>query len=146
MRAPLRVSLVAACGVFLAALLAGLFHGDSINGHILTPLEELPMALIAAIMSSALALLGTWLGMRRGSIHHLTYRAGLAVASIYAVATFLANATIHTSPQTVTFPSHEANIQGLKVLIIGVLWGTGAPYAIALLVNRFKVFRVPNGA
>jgi hypothetical protein len=146
MRTPLRVSLVAASVVFFAALLAGLFHGDSINGHILTPLEELPMALIVAILSSALALLGAWLGMRRASIQNLSYVSGLAVAFLYLAATFVANATIPAAPRTEVIPSHEATLQGVKDLIFVALWGIGAPYVIALLVRRFKVLGGPGGA
>jgi hypothetical protein len=145
MSTPFRVSLVAASGVFFAALLAGLLHHDTINGHTLTPLEELPTALVLAVIFSALALLGTWLATRRGNLQQLTYRTGLAVALLYVVATFLANAFIYTAPQTVTFPSQEANILGLEVLLIGTLWGIGAPYALALLVSRFSFFRRPNG-
>jgi hypothetical protein len=145
-RTPLRVSLVAASVVFLAALLAGLFHGDSINGHILTPLEELPLALIVAILFSALAVLGTWLGMRRASLQHLSCRSGLALALLYVAATFVANATIHAAPRTEVIPSHEATIQGLKDLIFIALWGIGAPYLIALLFRRFKAPRGLGGA
>src|SRR5258707_11065487 len=146
MRTPFRVSLVAACGVFLAALLAALFHHNTINGHTLTPLEQLPEALVLAVTFSALALLGAWLGMRRGNIQYLTYRAGLTVALLYVAASFLANTIIYTAPQTVTFPSHEANVQGLEVGLIGLLWGIGAPYAIALLSRRFKFFETSNAA
>jgi hypothetical protein len=146
MRTPFKVSLVAASGVFFAALLAELLRHDSIGGHILTPLEELPTALVLAVISSALTLLGTWLGIRRGNSQQLTYRTGLAVAVLYVVATFLANAFIYTAPQTVTFPSKEANILGLEVLLIGTLWGIGAPYTIALLVSRFRFFGRPDGA
>jgi hypothetical protein len=146
MRTPFRVSLVAACGVFFAALLAALFHHNSINGRTLTPFEQIPEALVLAVMASALALIGTWLGTRRGGIQHLTYRTGLAVAFLYVVITFLANASLSTAPRTVTFPSHEANIQGLEVLSIGTLWGTFAPYVISLLVSRIRFFRTSNGA
>jgi hypothetical protein len=146
MRTPFRVSLVAACGVFLAALLAALLHHNTINGRVLTPLEQLPDAIFIAILFSGLGLLGTWLGMRRGKIEYLTYRAGLAVALLYIAASCLGNATIYTAPQTVTFPSHEANIQGLEVLLIGTLWGIGAPYTIALVVSRFKLFAKSNVA
>jgi hypothetical protein len=145
MSTPFRISLVAASCVFVAALLAGLLHHDSIGGHNLTPLEELPTALVLAVISSAFTLLGTWLGMRRGNFQQLTYRTGVGVAVLYVVATFLANTFIYTAPQTVTFPSKEANILGLEVLLIGTLWGIGAPYAIALLVRRFSFFRRPNG-
>jgi LytS/YehU family sensor histidine kinase len=146
MRTPFSVSLVAACGVFVAALLAALLHHNTINGHTLTPLEQLPEALVLAVMFSAFALLGTWLGMRRGTIQHLTYRTGLIVALLYVAASFLANALIYTAPQTVTFPSHEANVQGVEVMLIGMLWGIGTPYTIALLVRRFKFFGTFNGA
>src|SRR6266404_410328 len=95
MRTPFKVSLVAACGVFLAALLAALFHHNTINGHTLTPLEQLPEALVLAVTFSALALLGAWLGMRRGNIQYLTYRAGLTVALLYVAASFLANTIIY---------------------------------------------------
>jgi hypothetical protein len=137
MRTPFRVSLVAACAIFSTALLAAIFRHDTINGHVLTPLEQLPTALILATIFAALALLGTWLGLRRGNIQQLTYRAGLTIALLYVVASILANA-IHSSPRTVTFPSHEADIMGLEVLVIGTLWGTGAPCVIALLVSRFR--------
>lgn len=147
MRTPFRVSLVAASGVFFSALFSGLLRRhDSIGGHILTPIEELPTALVLGVISSAFAMLGTWLGIRRGNVQELTYRTGLAVAMLYVVATFLANAFIHTWPQKVTFPSHEANILGLEVLLIGTLWGIGAPYAITLLVSRFRCFGKPGDA
>ena len=146
MRTPFSVSLVAACGVFAAALLAALFHHNTINGHVLTPLEQLPEALVLAVMLSALALLGTWLGLRRAIIQHLTYRAGLTVGALYVAVSFLINAAIPTTPKTVTFPSHEANVQGLEVLLIGMLWGIGAPYVIALLVRRVNLFGTFNGA
>ena len=55
MRTPLKVSLVASSGVFLAALLAVLFHHNTINGRTLTPLEQLPAALAAATLFSALS-------------------------------------------------------------------------------------------
>lgn len=51
MRTPFKVSLVAACGVFVAALLSALFHQDTINGHTQTPLEQLPTALVMAVIS-----------------------------------------------------------------------------------------------
>jgi len=145
MNSPFRVSLVAAGGVFFAALFAGLLHHDTMNGHTLTPLEELPAAIVLAVIFSALALLGTWLGTRRGNLQQLTYGTGLAVALFYVLATFLANAFIYTAPQTVTFPSQQANILDLEVLLIGTLWGIGAPYALALLVSRLSFFRKPNG-
>jgi hypothetical protein len=60
MRTPFRVSLVAASGVFLLALFSGLLRRhDSIGGHILTPMEELPTALVLGVISSAFAMLGT---------------------------------------------------------------------------------------
>jgi hypothetical protein len=146
MRTPIMVSVVAACCVFVVALLAALFHHNKVNGHVLTPLEQLPEALILAVIFSALALLGTWLGMRRGKIQHLTYRAGLAVALLYLVASFLVNTSIHTAPQTVTIPSHEFDVQGRKVMLIGLLWGIGVPYAMALVVRRFRFFATTDGA
>ena|ERR1700675_891363 len=146
MRTPFKVSLVAACGVFLAALLTVLLHHDTINGHTLTPLEQLPTAIVAAVVFSALALFGTWLGMRRNSSQHLTYRAGIAIALLYAVTTFVANAITQGAPRTVTFPSHDANVLGVEVLLIGTLWGIGAPYVIALLVSRFKFLGTSNDA
>ena len=78
MSTPFRVSLVAASGVFFAALLAGLLHHDTFNGHTLTPLEELPTAFVLAVIFSALALLGTWLGTRRGNPQRLAYQIGRA--------------------------------------------------------------------
>ena len=146
MRTPFKVSLVASCGVFFAALLTTLLRNDTVNGHVLTPLEQLPTALVLAVLFSVLALLGTWLGLRRSSVQHLTYRAGLAIASLYVVATILANAISHGAPQTVTLPSHEANVQLVKTLLIGTLWGIGAPYAISLLIRKFKLLGTRNGA
>jgi hypothetical protein len=146
MRTPFTVSLVAACCVFLAALLAAFFHQNTINGHTLTPLEQLPISLVIAALFSGLALLGTWLGMRRGRIEHLTYRAGLAVALLYVAASYLANATGDTAPRTEIIPSHEASVHGLQVLAIGVLWGIGAPYVIALLVRQVKFLGKSNDA
>jgi hypothetical protein len=146
MSTPFRVSLVAASGVFFAALLAGLLHHDTFNGHTLTSLEELPTAFVLALIFSALALIGTWLGTRPGNPQPLVYRTGLAVALLYVVATFLANALIYTAPKTVTLPSHEANIWALEALLIGTLWGIGAPYVLALLVSPFSFFGKPNGA
>ena len=133
---PLRVSLVASSGVFVAALLAVLFHQNTFNGHTLTPMEQLPAALLIATLFSAMALLGTWLGLRNGP--HVTYLAGLVGALIYLAATILANSLIHTAPRTVTIPSQEAAYESLKILVMGVVWGTGAPYLIALLTRRFK--------
>jgi len=75
MRTPLKVSLVASSGVFLAALLAVLFHHNTINGRTLTPLEQLPAALAAATLFSALSLLGTWLGLRNA--RQVTYLAAM---------------------------------------------------------------------
>jgi hypothetical protein len=140
------VSVVAACGVFVAALLAAVFHHNIVNGHVLTPLEQLPEALILAVIFAVLALLGTWLGMRRGKIQRLTYRAGLAVAVLYLVASFLVNISIHTAPQTVTIPSHEADVHGLNMMLLGLLWGIGVPYGIALVVRRFNFFATTDGA
>jgi hypothetical protein len=68
------------------------------------------------------------------------------VALLYVVATFLANALIYTTPKIVTPPSHEADIWALEALLIGTLWGIGAPYVLALLVSRFGFFGRPNGA
>jgi len=94
MRTPFKVSVIVASGVFFSALLAGLLrHDDSIGGHILTPMEELPTALVLGVISAAFAMLGTWLGIRRSNSQNLTYRTGLAVAFFYVVATFLANAS-----------------------------------------------------
>jgi hypothetical protein len=146
MPTPFRVSLVTACCVFAVVLLIGLFHHDTIGGHVLTPMEELPTALVVAVLVSALGLLGTWLGLRNSCVQRSTYRAGLAVAVLYGGASFVANATIDTGPQTVTFPSHEANMMGLEVLLIATLWGIGAPYAIALIVSRVKLFGKSNEA
>ena len=132
------MSLVAASGVFTAALLAALLHRNTFNGHVLTPLEQLPTALVIALIGSVCALLGTWVGLRRGHIHPLTYRAGLLVALIFVVASFLAN-EIFAAPRTVTIPSHEANVLGLEVLLISLVWGIGAPFGIALLVKRIRL-------
>lgn len=143
MHNPLKAALVASAGVFLASLLAAVFHDATINGRALTPLEQLPSALIGATIFSALALLGTWLGLRSG--RHVTYLAGIAVSVAYVAATFLANSLFHVSPQTVTIPSHQAAIHGLQVLLMGMVWGIGAPYLIALLVRRLK-FGTSNGA
>ena len=63
MRTPFKISLASAA-VFLATLLVGLFHHDSINGHVLTPAEELPQALLLGTFGGALALFGVWLGLR----------------------------------------------------------------------------------
>jgi hypothetical protein len=131
------VSLVAAFAVFLGPLIEGPLRHDSVNGHTLTPLEQLPTALLLSVTAAGLALLGTWLGLRRVNIQRFPYHAGLAVAFLYVVATLLAGSLTHSAPRTVTFPSHEANILGLEVLVIGVLWGIGAPYLIALLLRRF---------
>ena len=143
MRSPLMVSLGASSGVFLAALLAGLFHNGVINGHTLTPLELLPSALVAATFFAGLALLGVWLALRRAQ--RATYLAGMAVSVVYVATTILANTLIHTSPQKVSIPSQQAAVQGLELLLVGTLWGLGAPYLIARLVGRVKL-GTSNGA
>jgi hypothetical protein len=141
MRTPFKVSLVAACAVCLAAMLAVMLNHDTIDGHALTPSEHLPVALISGAFFAPLALLGTWLGLRGAKIQRLTYRTGLVVALLYVGATFVADALLAlTGPITETFPSQEADIDLLRVLLIGALWGTGAPYLIALLVRRSTFF------
>jgi hypothetical protein len=140
MRTPFKVSLVAACAVFLVAVLTTILRHDTINGHTLTPLEQLPTALVLGAFFALLALLGTWLGLRGAKIQRSPYRAGLVVALLYVGALFLANALGHTGPRTMTLPSHEAGIFALEVLLIGTLWGTGAPYIIALLIWRSQSF------
>jgi Na+-driven multidrug efflux pump len=141
---PYRVSLVTASNVFFAVFLVGLLHHDVMNGHTLTPLEELPTALVVGVIVSGLALLGTWLGTRRGNLEKLTYNTGLAVALLYVLITFLADTFFDTGPRMVTIPSKEANIMGLEVLLTGTLWGVGVPYALALLVSWLSSFGKPN--
>lgn len=142
---PIRVGLVAAGATFLATLMWALPRHDVINGHTLTPLEQLPSALVAATIFSTLTLLGTWLGMRCRESRHLTYRAGLAVSLLFVTVTFIANAITAAGPRTVTFPSHDANILGIKLLLISLLWGIGVPYTISLVVSRFKFLGISNG-
>ncbi len=136
MRGSLKASLVTSCGVFVAALLGMLFHHNVVHGRVLTPLEQLPMALIGATFFSGLAWLGTWLGLRHAKARHASPLAGLVVAVVYIVASLLANALIVMAPRTVTVPSREANFDALEGLLIAALWGIGAPYLIALLVGR----------
>jgi LytS/YehU family sensor histidine kinase len=52
----------------------------SFNGHTLTPLKELPTGFVLAVIFSVLALLGTWLGTRRGNPQRLAYRPGSGIA------------------------------------------------------------------
>lgn len=84
MRTPFKISLVAAVNVFfaafLSALLAGILRHDSWNGHVLTPVEEMPEAFLLAILAGSLALLGSWLGLRRSNPRCLTYRLGLGIS------------------------------------------------------------------
>ena len=136
---PLKAGLVASAAVFVAAFLVVLLHHNTVNGRALTAWEQLPMALIAAVPFSALALLGTWLGLRTAQARLATYRAGLTVALIYFAASILATWLTPAAPQTVTVPSPEAAALGLQTLVIGVAWGFGVPYLIALLVGRLKV-------
>src|SRR3569832_1480285 len=140
MRTPLKVSLVSSAGVFLAALLVGIFHRDSINGHILTPVEELPQALVLATFASALALLGAWLGLRRSASRFPTYRLGLAISLVYVIATSIANALASGPPRTVVVPSREFDIEGMQLLLVGVIWGIGAPCLIAMVLRRLELF------
>src|SRR5689334_5256128 len=114
----LKASLVASSGVFLAALLAVLFHHNTVNGRTLTPLEQLPAALAAAVLFSALYLLGTWLGLRNA--RHVTYPGAVVGMVIYLAATFFANSLIHTAPQTVTVPSPQAARLARDALVVGV--------------------------
>jgi len=135
----------AAC-VFVTVLIACLLRHDTIGQHVLTPVEQLPIGLIAGVIGSSLALLGTWLGICHGGAQQSSYRAGLTVAVLYGVATFLANEVFDTGPRTVTFPSHEAYVLGREVLITGTLWGIGAPYLIAFIVSRARFFEPSHGA
>ena len=138
MQRSLKVSFVASAGVFLAALLAALFHQNTINGHTLTPLEQLPMAVVAATLFAALALLGTWLGLRRNQAAPVNYLAGVAISVVYIFLTFVGNEFIRSPPRTVTVPSREAGFMGLSALVIALVWGIGAPYLIALLAKRLS--------
>jgi hypothetical protein len=146
MRTPFRVSLVTSVGVFAATALALLLHHDTVNGQLLTIPDHLPTALSLGAICSALALLGTWFGLRRGGANSLTYRVGLAVALLYIFASFLINALVRVAPQSVTFPSREANIVGVEIVVLGTLWGIGAPYGIALFVRRLKFLQMQNVA
>src|SRR3954452_14604603 len=101
MRTPFKISLVSSLGVFLAALLVGIFHHDSIDGHVLTPVEELPQALVLATVASALALLGAWLGVRLSEARCLPYRLGLGISPVYILATSFATALASGPPQPV---------------------------------------------
>lgn len=136
MRTPFKVSLAVSSVVFPAALLAVLFHRNTINGHTLTPMEQLPSALVAAVFFSALALLGTWLGLRKA--RHVTYLAGMAGAAIYLALTFVAGSIQYSGPQTVTVPSDQAVYLGMKMLALCLVWGIGVPYLVTLLTRRFR--------
>lgn len=140
MHTPFKVSLVAAVGVFLTALFVGIFHHDSIDGHVLTPLEEMPQALILATFAGSLALLGAWLGLRRSNPWYLTYRLGFGISLVYVIATWLANALASGPPKTVVVPSREFEIEGMQLLLIGTIWGIGAPCLIAVVLKRLKLF------
>ncbi|MBS0416301.1 MAG: hypothetical protein JSR66_01220 [Proteobacteria bacterium] len=141
MRTPFNISLVSCAGVFLPAFLVGIFHHDSIDGHVLTPLEEFPQALVLATVASALALLGAWLGLRHADSRCLTYRLGLGIALVYVMATSVANALTSSPPRTVVVPSHEFAIESVQLLLFGSLWGIGAPWLIAWVLKRFNFFR-----
>src|SRR4051812_5870997 len=136
MRTPFKISLVSSLGVFLAALLVGIFHHDSIDGHVLTPVEELPQALVLATVASALALLGAWLGLRHSDARCLTYRLGLGISLVYVIATSLVNALASGPPQTVVVPSREFYIESMQLLLLGTIWGIGAPWLIATVLRR----------
>jgi len=145
-RTPFRVSLIAAFGIFLEGLLVGLFHHDNFNGHTLTPSEELPLALALAVFFSVLGLLGTWLGTRHGKPQNINYRAGAAVALIYRLASFVANMSTSTAMRTVTVPSPEVDAMGREVLVIALLWGSGAPFVIGRLVSLLDFFGISKNA
>ena len=140
MRTPFKISLIASVGVFLTALLVGIFHHDSIDGHVLTPVEEMPQALILATVAGSLALLGAWLGLRRSNPRCLTYRLGLGISLVYVMATWFANALASGPPQTVVVPSREFEIEGMRLLLIGTIWGIGAPCLIAVVLKRVMLF------
>jgi hypothetical protein len=145
MRTPFKVSLVASVGVFLTALVVSLFHLDSINGHVLTPAEEMPQALALATLAGTLALLGAWLGLRHTNPRCLTDRLGHGIALVYVMATWLADAVTTGPPQTFVIPSREFEIEGVKVLLLGALWGIGAPWLIAAVLKRLKWFQTSDG-
>jgi hypothetical protein len=136
MGSPLKASLVAGAGVFLAALLAALFHHNVINGRTMTLLQKLPMALFAAVLLSALAWLGTRLGLRAAGVKQTTSLTGVIVAAGYVAISFFANAVVVISPRTVTVPSREAGIAALEAVLIAAIWGMGAPFLISLLVGK----------
>jgi hypothetical protein len=144
MRTPFRVSCVTAVILFVVTFFAFDFHHNTINGHVLTPMEQLPEALIATTFVSALALLGTWLGLRRHGGPHMTFRDGVVIAAVYILATYLADQTGDHRPRTVTIPSHEADSQSLQFLAMALVWGIGAPFAIANLAGRLKLFRASD--
>lgn len=140
MRTPFKVSLVASVGVFLATFLVGIFHHDSFNGHVLTPLEEMPQALALATAAGSLALLGAWLGVRHSSPRSLTYRLGLGISLVYVLATWLINTLTSGHPRTVVIPSREFYIETVQVLILGAFWGVAAPCLIAMVLKRLEFF------
>ena len=140
MRTPFKISLVASAGIFLAALLFGVFHHDSISGHVLTPMEEMPQSLILAVVAGLPALLGAWLGLRRSNPKSLTYRLGLGISLVYVMATWIANALASGPPRTEVVPSREFEIEGMQLLLLATLWGIGAPWLIAVVLKRLRFF------
>jgi hypothetical protein len=145
-RTPFKTSLVASGGVFLATLIGfTFFHHDSFNDHVLTPIEEMPGALLLAAVAGALSLLGTWLGLRHSHPHRLTYRLGLGIAVTYVIATWLANTLASGPAKAVVVPSREFYIHEIHALLIGVTWGICAPYLIAVLLKRLKLFATSGG-
>jgi hypothetical protein len=135
------VSFVTAGVVFVVALVSVLLHHDTINGHVLTPAEELPSGLLVASIAAGLAFLGTWLGLLGADKRHLTYLAGFAIAVLYLGFNFLVDVTFRGSARTVTIPSHEADVLFMRTSIELILWGTGAPFISALVVRRTRLFR-----
>ena len=68
----------------------------------------------------------------------MTYLAAMVGTVIYLATTFLANSLIYTTPQTVTVPSPQAAKLARDALVIGVVWGAGAPYLIALVTVMLR--------
>ncbi|MBS0377270.1 MAG: hypothetical protein JSS29_02200 [Proteobacteria bacterium] len=134
---------MSAGAVFVAATIVGSSGHNVVSGHVLTPLEMLPSALILAALFAPLALLGTWLGVRYGGRRDNTYRTGLVVALLYGLATYVVDAAT-SHEQTVKIPSREADILFLESLAAGVLWGVSAPWAIAFLLSRLRRERPVN--